>query len=87
MRAFDLRTSAFRRILPALAAGGALLGASIPTASADVNDTATTTPIKHVIVVIGENRTFDQVFATYAPVNNGETCSNSTPKPRIRQRT
>jgi phospholipase C len=76
MRAFDLRTSAFRRILPALAAGGALLGASIPTASADVNDTATTTPIKHVIVVIGENRTFDQVFATYAPVNNGETVLN-----------
>jgi phospholipase C len=76
MRAFDLRTSAFRRILPALAAGVALLGASTPTASADVNDTATTTSIKHVIVVIGENRTFDQVFATYAPVNNGETVLN-----------
>jgi phospholipase C len=76
MRAFNLRTLAFRRILPALAAGVALLGASIPTASADVNDTATTTPIKHVIVIIGENRTFDQVFATYEPVNNGETVLN-----------
>jgi phospholipase C len=25
------------------------------------------TPIKHVIVVIGENRTFDHIFATYVP--------------------
>jgi phospholipase C len=27
----------------------------------------TSTPIKHLIVLIGENRTFDHVFATYAP--------------------
>src|SRR6266481_9957882 len=27
----------------------------------------TATPIKHVIVLIGENRTFDHVFATYVP--------------------
>jgi len=27
----------------------------------------TTTPIKHVIVIIGENRSFDHVFATYKP--------------------
>ncbi len=32
--------------------------------SADAN---TTTPIKHVIVIIGENRSFDHVFATYQP--------------------
>ncbi len=41
----------------------------------DVNDGATTTPIKHVIIIIGENRTFDQVFATYVP-QNGQTVSN-----------
>src|SRR6202789_3101974 len=29
------------------------------------NDTAS--PIKHVIVIIGENRSFDHVFATYVP--------------------
>ncbi len=29
--------------------------------------TATATPIQHVIVIIGENRTFDHVFATYQP--------------------
>ncbi len=35
----------------------------------------TTTPIKHVIVIIGENRTFDHVFATYKP-KPGESVSN-----------
>jgi phospholipase C len=29
--------------------------------------TPTDTPIKHVIVLIGENRTFDHIFATYVP--------------------
>ena len=32
-----------------------------------VNDGHTVTPIKHVIVIIGENRSFDHVFATYVP--------------------
>jgi phospholipase C len=47
-------------------------------ASADTgaNDGNTTTPIKHVIVIIGENRTFDHLFATYQPVNQGETVLN-----------
>ena len=31
-----------------------------------------TTPIKHVIVIIGENRSFDHVFATYVP-KHGQT--------------
>ena len=35
--------------------------------SAPSNDDDTTTPIKHVIVIIGENRSFDHVFATYVP--------------------
>src|SRR6516165_1124444 len=29
----------------------------------------TVTPIKHVIVIVGENRTFDHIFATYKPVS------------------
>lgn len=28
---------------------------------------ATTTPIKHVVVIIGENHSFDNIFATYRP--------------------
>jgi phospholipase C len=33
------------------------------------------TPIQHVIVIIGENRSFDHVYATYQPVA-GQTVSN-----------
>src|ERR1700739_784371 len=35
----------------------------------------TQTPIQHVIVIIGENRTFDHVFATYKP-KHGQSISN-----------
>jgi phospholipase C len=38
-------------------------------------DNYTQTPIKHVIVIIGENRSFDHVFATYVP-KNGQTVHN-----------
>jgi phospholipase C len=38
-------------------------------------ETHTRTPIKHVIVIIGENRSFDHVFATYKP-KDGETVWN-----------
>ena len=33
-------------------------------------------PIKHVIVIIGENRSFDHVFATYVPKRPGEKVFN-----------
>ena len=48
------------------------LGSPLPAAA---QDAPTATPIKHVIVIIGENRTFDHVFATYQPVA-GESVSN-----------
>ena len=44
------------------------------TATSRDNDTAT--PIKHVIVIIGENRSFDHVFATYVPPKKNETVMN-----------
>ena len=40
------------------------------------NDNNTTTPIKNVIVIIGENRTFDHLFATYEPKKKSETVLN-----------
>ena len=39
-------------------------------------DNDTKTPIKHVIVIIGENRSFDHVFDTYAPRNPHERVHN-----------
>ena len=35
----------------------------------------TTTPIKHVIIVVGENHTFDNLFGTYRP-KSGQTIAN-----------
>ncbi|HEX3472612.1 MAG TPA: alkaline phosphatase family protein [Silvibacterium sp.] len=42
---------------------------------ANSRDNDTSSPIKHVIVIIGENRSFDHVFATYVP-KKGETVWN-----------
>ena len=42
------------------------------------------TPIQHVIVIIGENRTFDHVFATYKP-KAGETVSNLLSKGIVKE--
>jgi phospholipase C len=39
-------------------------------------DNHTATPIKHVIVIIGENRSFDHVFATFVPKKPGVTIHN-----------
>jgi phospholipase C len=39
----------------------------LPAMAQTSADTQTTTPIKHVIIIIGENRTFDHLFATYKP--------------------
>src|SRR5499427_5683459 len=39
------------------------------------NDCNTATPIKHVIVLIGENWTFDSIFGTYRP-KNGQSVGN-----------
>ena len=41
-------------------------------AAAAVN---TASPIKHVIVIVGENRTFDHVFGAYTP-RQGQTVAN-----------
>jgi phospholipase C len=45
------------------------IGTIVPAMAATKgpNDGKTTTPIKHVIIIIGENRSFDHVFATYVP--------------------
>ena len=43
--------------------------------SAKTGDSNTVTPIKHVIVIVGENRSFDHLFATYVPTA-GQTINN-----------
>ena len=36
----------------------------------------TASPIKHVIIIVGENRSFDHLYATYVPKNRGEKVLN-----------
>jgi phospholipase C len=44
-----------------------LTGTNTPAQKPGPQHQKTETPIKHLIVLIGENRTFDHVFATYVP--------------------
>ncbi len=55
----------------------------------------TTTPIKHVIIVVGENHTFDNLFGTYQPqagqhidnlLTKGIVNADGSPGPRLRAR-
>jgi phospholipase C len=41
-----------------------------------VDQIKTASPIKHVVIIVGENRSFDHLFATYVPKRKGETISN-----------
>src|SRR6516164_4014088 len=38
-----------------------------PVSAQESQERDTKTPIKHVIILIGENRTFDNIYATYEP--------------------
>jgi phospholipase C len=63
-------------------------GAAMPVHGADP-DTATdqlktATPIKHVIAVIGENRSFDHVYATYVP-KSGDSILNLLSERMVRR--
>ena len=60
--------------LSALALAQLTLGPAFAAGAS--NDANTASPIKHVIVIIGENRSFDHVFATYIPQKKGETVDN-----------
>src|ERR1700674_2309914 len=67
-----LRMSAVALMILQLSLGGLL---AVPVQAHDKDEHFTKTPIKHVIVLIGENRTFDHLFATYKP-NHGESVKN-----------
>ena len=43
------------------------------------------TPIKHVIVIVGENRSFDHLFATYKPAKDSETVDNLLSKHIVKE--
>jgi phospholipase C len=64
-----------RRALFALSAMGWAMRALAAQDATDSHDAASVSPIKHVIVIIGENRSFDHIYATYQP-RAGQSVSN-----------
>jgi phospholipase C len=73
------------------AAAGSVAVLHTPGEGEDRSD-RTNTPIKHVILLIGENRTFDHVFATYTPpkgqsvqnlLSEGIVNADGTPGPHV----
>ena len=68
-----LRVSLVSLVVFQLSLGGLF---AVPLRAQEKKDEPSTrTPIKHVIVLIGENRTFDHLFATYSP-KHGESVKN-----------
>lgn len=85
----SLRTGLVSVAMIQFAIGNCFAGAP-PQSDASSGDTRT--PIKHVIVIIGENRTFDHIFATYIPksgesvwnlLSRGIINANGTPGPNF----
>jgi phospholipase C len=54
----------------------ASIGQSASTATDAANQYKTASPIKHVIILIGENRGLDHTFGVYKPKGRGQTISN-----------
>ena len=52
-----------KRIVTAMAVAAGIMPSLAPYAAA----AAPATPIQHVIIVVGENHTFDNLFGTYQP--------------------
>jgi len=77
-----------RRKLPAKITACALtfalmaFGLGVPAKAGDddrdksADEIKTATPIKHVIIIVGENRSFDHLYATYVPKSKSEKVLN-----------
>src|SRR5579863_7589895 len=64
-----------KQVLAAVVASQLLVAAPVRANDGNSNDGKTTSPIKHVIIIVGENRTFDHIFATYVP-KKGQSIQN-----------
>ena len=59
-----------------MAFGGGSTGHAAFDPDRSVDAIPTETPIKHVIIIVGENRSFDHLFATYEPADKHEKVRN-----------
>ena len=70
MKSIDWRRRLFACVSSLAIGVNALAPVAMAAPPKGSGDDRTTTPIKHVIVIYGENRSFDHLFATYRPRNN-----------------
>ncbi len=73
-RSLKLAVGASVFAIAAVGLSGSGHGAGDPDKAVDKIKTAS--PIKHVIIIVGENRSFDHLFATYQPKTKGESVLN-----------
>ena len=67
----------FRLVLSGILSVGLGLNQVLPAlAASPLANPATRSPIKHLIVVVGENRSFDNVFGTYTPPDPNQKVLN-----------
>jgi phospholipase C len=64
-----------KQVVAMLVVAQLLVGTPVRAQDGPDNSGNTTSPIKHVIIIVGENRTFDHLFATYQP-KKGQSVSN-----------
>ena len=78
--------NALNKRLSVAAAALAMTLAGVASASGDDQSKGprTASPVKHVVIVMGENRTFDHVFGLYTP-RRGETVSNLLSKGIVKE--
>src|SRR5262245_35747614 len=69
---FRMHSRHTNRLLATFAAG-VCIAATLGVAAADDNfnkgSRKTESPIEHVVIIVGENRSFDHIFATYVPTH------------------
>jgi phospholipase C len=70
------------RLSPLVAAMASVLMMSAVTYAEEASET--TTPIKHVIVIVGENHTFDNLYGAYKP-KAGQTIDNLLSKGIVKE--
>lgn len=72
------------RLRPLLATTALVSMISTVTYAEESNENKTATPIKHVIVIVGENHTFDNLFGVYKP-KAGQTIDNLLSKGIVKE--
>jgi phospholipase C len=71
-----VKTSSCASMFVALILGLGTLAQAQTDPDKAVDKIPTATPIKHVIIIVGENRSFDHLFATFEPKNRHEKVLN-----------